>query len=183
MTRVLQLRRGTTADNNNFTGLAGEITFDTDAKTLRVHDGATLGGFALARTDNQFDINNVSDDFWESKIPQFVPAPFTILTSSEYTISDCVFIEALFNTNIMPYFCEAFLVCQSSDADYNIGDIVHCFSVQDGKSTNLYRFIDHNGLHLRIILGHKNICVPNKTTGFLTDIDNSCWKIKFRVCC
>lgn len=44
MTRVLQLRRGTTAQNNNFTGLPGEITFDMDAKTVRIHDGETLGG-------------------------------------------------------------------------------------------------------------------------------------------
>ena len=70
MTRVLQLRRGTTAQNNNFTGLPGEITFDMDAKTVRVHDGETLGGFALQRTDNAatntgtFDITTVSDDFW-----------------------------------------------------------------------------------------------------------------------
>ena len=51
MTRVLQIRRGTTTQNNNFTGLAGELSFDTTAKNLRVHDGATLGGFALARAD------------------------------------------------------------------------------------------------------------------------------------
>ncbi len=51
MTRVLQIRRGTTTQHENFTGMPGEITFDTDARTLRVHDGVTLGGFALARAD------------------------------------------------------------------------------------------------------------------------------------
>lgn len=49
MSRQIQLRRGTATQNNNFTGAEGEVTFDTDAKTLRVHDGQTLGGIALAK--------------------------------------------------------------------------------------------------------------------------------------
>lgn len=46
---VLRLRRGTTAQNNALTGQAGEVTMDTDLKTLRVHDGTTAGGTALAK--------------------------------------------------------------------------------------------------------------------------------------
>lgn len=46
---VLRLRRGTTAQNNALTGQSGEITMDTDLKTLRVHDGVTAGGTALAK--------------------------------------------------------------------------------------------------------------------------------------
>ena len=49
MTRILQIRRGSSAQNDNFTGLSGEITFDTTNKTLRVHDGETLGGAILAK--------------------------------------------------------------------------------------------------------------------------------------
>ena len=44
MARVLQLRRGTTAENNLFTGAVGEATYDTTHKELRVHDGSTVGG-------------------------------------------------------------------------------------------------------------------------------------------
>ena len=44
MARVLQLRRGTTAENNLFTGAVAEATYDTDRKELRVHDGSTVGG-------------------------------------------------------------------------------------------------------------------------------------------
>jgi hypothetical protein len=40
----LQLRRGTTAQNNAFTGAVGELTFDTDTNGVRVHDGHTQGG-------------------------------------------------------------------------------------------------------------------------------------------
>lgn len=44
MAKVLQLRRGTTAQNDAFTGAVGEVTVDTTKKTLRLHDGSTAGG-------------------------------------------------------------------------------------------------------------------------------------------
>jgi len=46
---AIQFRRGTTTQHNSFTGLLGEVTVDTDKKTLVVHDGSTTGGFPLAR--------------------------------------------------------------------------------------------------------------------------------------
>lgn len=52
MARQIQIRRGTTSEHENFTGAIGEITMDTDAKTLRVHDGETIGGIALARASD-----------------------------------------------------------------------------------------------------------------------------------
>lgn len=42
----VQLRRGTSAQNNSFTGAVGEVTVNTTDNTLRVHDGATAGGTA-----------------------------------------------------------------------------------------------------------------------------------------
>ena len=45
MPTVLQHRRGTTSQNNSFTGAIGEITYDTTLDTLRIHDGSTAGGF------------------------------------------------------------------------------------------------------------------------------------------
>ena len=47
MPTQVQFRRGTTAQNNSFTGAVGEITVDTQLDVLRVHDGSTAGGFAL----------------------------------------------------------------------------------------------------------------------------------------
>lgn len=48
MPQAIQRRRGTTAAHAVFTGLAGELTVDTDKKTLVVHDGVTVGGTPLA---------------------------------------------------------------------------------------------------------------------------------------
>jgi hypothetical protein len=42
-------RRGTTAQHSTFTGALGEITVDTDIKTIRVHDGIQAGGYVLLR--------------------------------------------------------------------------------------------------------------------------------------
>jgi len=50
MSTQVQYRRGTSAQNDAFTGALAEITVDTTNKTLRVHDGLTAGGFALAGT-------------------------------------------------------------------------------------------------------------------------------------
>lgn len=44
MSGQLQLRRGTTAENNAFTGAVGELTVDTTLDQLRLHDGVTAGG-------------------------------------------------------------------------------------------------------------------------------------------
>ena len=56
MSRQIQLRRGTTAEHESFTGAIGEVTVDTTTNTLRVHDGQTIGGTALARADSVTDM-------------------------------------------------------------------------------------------------------------------------------
>lgn len=47
MAEQLQLRRGTTSENNAFTGAAGELTADTTLNQLRLHDGSTAGGHTI----------------------------------------------------------------------------------------------------------------------------------------
>lgn len=48
MPTVLQFRRGTEAQNNSYTGAAGELSIDTENATIRVHDGSTAGGSTIA---------------------------------------------------------------------------------------------------------------------------------------
>ena len=47
MATQLQFRRGTTAENDAFTGAVGEISIDTSTDNLRIHDGSTAGGIEL----------------------------------------------------------------------------------------------------------------------------------------
>ena len=49
MPKQIQFRRGSANEHATFTGAIGEITVDTTNKTLRVHDGETAGGTALAK--------------------------------------------------------------------------------------------------------------------------------------
>ena len=63
MAKQIQLRRGTTAENNAFTGAIGEVTVDTDKDVLVVHDGATAGGFpAAARANTDGTISLIKKD-------------------------------------------------------------------------------------------------------------------------
>lgn len=68
MSRQIQIRRGTAFENDNFTGAIGEVTMDTTNKTLRVHDGETLGGTVLAKQSEIPDLTNV-DYVVESQLP------------------------------------------------------------------------------------------------------------------
>ena len=47
MPTQLQFRRGTTSQNNGFTGAVSEITIDTDTNGIILHDGSTAGGVEI----------------------------------------------------------------------------------------------------------------------------------------
>lgn len=58
MAKPLRPKRGTTAKNDAFTGLASEITIDTDKHSIRVHDGVTAGGHEIlpkAKNDELYE--------------------------------------------------------------------------------------------------------------------------------
>ena len=190
MTRIVQIRRGTTAQHNNFTGMIGEVTYDTDAKTLRVHDGATLGGFALARADeipsttDTFDIDSVPDTKWAEIVARVAPAPITVKTTGTMPISNTTYIHNVFNdVDAAPYAVRAVLVCQSAAAGYAAGDETTAFGVGAYATPVFNTYIDDDGLHVRMAIGNSPFWVAHKTTGEKTDIVNSEWKLKFTIYC
>lgn len=58
-------RRGTTAENDAFTGAEGEITVDTEKHELRVHDGVTQGGFKIGGGSGSG--RNIGDIFYTTR--------------------------------------------------------------------------------------------------------------------
>ena len=52
----VQLRNGTAAQVDTFTGASGELTYDTDTGQVRIHDGSTVGGFKLVRIDSSGNV-------------------------------------------------------------------------------------------------------------------------------
>ena len=73
MPTQVQFRRGTTAQNQSFTGAAGELSIDTDKKTVVVHDGSTPGGNPLA-PNTAFDVANAAFNSANNVAPQVAPA-------------------------------------------------------------------------------------------------------------
>ena len=57
--KQVQLRRGSATEHDTFTGAAGELTYVTDDKTLRIHDGSTAGGIkAITEGTGTTNISN-----------------------------------------------------------------------------------------------------------------------------
>ncbi len=56
MPTQVQFRRGSKAQNDSFSGAAGEIVVNNTNQSIRIHDGTTQGGFELAKVD----LTNVS---------------------------------------------------------------------------------------------------------------------------
>lgn len=190
MTRVLQIRRGTTEENNNFTGLIGEITMDTDTKTLRLHDGKTAGGFAMARADNMatgtgtFDITKVPDDFWADLIQKHSAPGFTMHETDPIPVNSHVsrLIHTITNVG-MPHIIQTVLRCQNADAGYNPNDQVCAFGVGNRCNPNPNWTLDENGLHLYFMVANEKYWVCHKETGIMTNITDENWRILFRVYC
>ena len=91
MPTVVQFRRGTTAQNNSFTGSAGELSVDTTLGTIRVHNGVA-GGNTLVSIDAVQTLSNktlstpvlgVASATSINKVALTAPA-----TSSTLTIAD-----------------------------------------------------------------------------------------------
>lgn len=188
MTRVLQIRRGTTANNDAFTGMPGEITMDIDAKTLRIHDGETLGGFEIARRDDiqksDFNIENVSDEVWTEIIARCAPNPIKIIETKPVPMnSNTAYLNYVVGGDKMPINVQTVLVCQNTDAGYNPGDMVMAFGIGNRCNPTPNIVMEQGGLNLYLMVGNEKYWVSHKTTGTTTQITDENWYILFRVYC
>lgn len=71
----LQLKRGTAAKNDAYVGAEGELTVDLDNKRLRVHDGVTAGGHAVAK---ESDVKTKASDYSDN--PYYTKTSLTKLS-------------------------------------------------------------------------------------------------------
>lgn len=91
MPTTLQFRRGTTAQNNAFTGAAGEITYNSSLNTLVAHDGSTAGGHTMVTTNFGADMTtsgNVTTSAYfvgTSTTAQYADLAERYLADGEYT--------------------------------------------------------------------------------------------------
>lgn len=96
-TRII-LNRGSNTENDTFTGLPGEIVYDTTNLTLRIHDGVTPGGSRLATIypNNQINANN----FFSIGITSN-SAGFNSLSSNNVSFANANIQIATVNTSII----------------------------------------------------------------------------------
>ncbi len=201
MSKVLQIRRGTAAQSNNFTGMAGEITMDSTAKTIRIHDGATLGGFALARADlsnvsgtlpvgegggEAFDIESVPATFWTALFDSYNLRAVHFLESGLSSIGNFGYMEYIFSTvavgtDLGAAHADCVLVCQTPEAGFAVGEIARAFGIGNRTQPCPNLFLDANGLRARLPVASEAFWVSHKTTSATTNITNANWKIKFRI--
>lgn len=188
MTRVLQLRRGSTENNDAFTGMPGEITMDMDAKTLRIHDGETLGGFEIARRDDikksDFNIENVSDEVWTEIIARCAPNPIKMTETNPVPLnSQCSMLNYIVGIDTMPFAVQTILLCQNAQAGYAPGDEVMAFGIGNRCNPSPNIVMEQGGLNLYLMVGNETYWVSHKTTGETTQITDENWNILFRVYC
>jgi len=62
MPTILQLRRGTTAENAAYTGSVGELTVDTTLNKVILHDGSTAGGTTVGNLQGNIQIGITGDN-------------------------------------------------------------------------------------------------------------------------
>ena len=80
MATQVQFRRGTTGEHSAFRGAVGEVTVDTEKKTVCIHDATTVGGFPLLRED--FSNSNLALGSLSSCALKFVNDPDTGIMST-----------------------------------------------------------------------------------------------------
>jgi len=60
MPTILQLRRGTTAENASYTGSVGELTVDTTLNKVILHDGSTAGGTTVGNLQGNIQLGKTA---------------------------------------------------------------------------------------------------------------------------
>jgi hypothetical protein len=190
MTKALQLRRGTTAKNDNFTGLPGEITFDTKIKTLRVHDGETLGGFTVARADGgdlpgYFNIKDVPDEFWKNIFKKFQPEKKCTIMVKDF--------EGTFHSRVSEFgtftrfpgkviFANIALICVWEQDGYEPGDVVSAFGTDTTanpiptiREVNYPEIGYYNGYDIYFRFEPGSLWISHKITGKTVPLDPTRW--------
>ena len=84
MPTQVQFRRGTTSQNNSFTGAAGEITINTTKKTAVVHDGSSAGGSTLISENDEGYWTEVTNTDVDSAIENIDTWSTTTYRSAKY---------------------------------------------------------------------------------------------------
>ena len=202
MSKIFQIKRGTSAQTKTYTGRAGEITMDTDAATIRLHNGAMPGGVAIARADlsnvdfstlfpagENFDINAVPTEFWTNLFEQNNIRPKTFIKTGGVNLLVCDDDVRLLlgfpgtwpSIDMNQFATDSILVCKNAEAGYDANDVVHEFGLGAGPMPKHVVIQDKYGsldIVVRVPLGE--FWVFHKSAGAKTNINKANWQLILR---
>ena len=144
MPTQVQFRRGTTAQNNNFTGALAEISVDTDLNVIRVHNGSTQGGFALAGTSAAQTLSNkvyqgtsvsVTGDVTGGNIITSGIVSATGNVTGNYLLGNGTFITGLSASKIFNGTSEANIGSSGGNANISIGGVSNVVVISSAGAT------------------------------------------------
>lgn len=92
VTKRVRLRKGTEQEHVNFAGVLAEVTIDTTKKTLRVHDGVTLGGFEVRKSRYEIISSSTSLAVNVKYFADTSLSPFEVTLPQIKSVGDCVVI-------------------------------------------------------------------------------------------
>jgi hypothetical protein len=95
------LKRGNTIQQNTYTGPLGELTFDTDLHTVRVHDNATPGGITTLATQAQINSVNNSIALTNSNLANVIVSTNSNLATAVSTINNNISAITGFDSNVV----------------------------------------------------------------------------------
>ena len=130
MSKLLQLRGGTTSEHSTFTGALREVTVDTTKDTLVVHDGATAGGFAIPSSVDKTKLDTIEASATADQTDAEIRAAVEAATDSNvFTDADHTKLDAI----------EASATADQTDAEIRT-------AVGSATDSNVFTDADHTKL-------------------------------------
>lgn len=169
MSTQVQIRRGTTAQHSSFTGAVAELTYDSDLKTVRVHDGSTAGGTRLIKTAdlttaNVTEVTNLyyTTDRANTAIDNRVTKAFVDALGIDATTLDGV--------DSLPY---------AKDADLttaNVAELTNLYYTDARVQSNVVTYLTGNAI--KTISGNLNITGNLSIAGSITTFTSNVVEIQ-----
>lgn len=147
----VRFKRGTTAQNDAYTGPAGSITVDTEKNDLRVHDGVTQGGHVIPSATSLSDLEGLLDDLkisdvqgLEEALAGLIPASQKGVPNGVATLDEMGFVPA----SQLPSFVEDVVVFDDLESFPEEGESGKIYVARD---TNvIYRWAASGSMYVEI---------------------------------
>ena len=136
-TTQLQFRRGNTAQTSVFTGAIGEVTVDTDRKTLTVHDGVTVGGTYVATNiqltsaygkANAANVLAQASYNWANTVNVFAQSAFTQANTANTTAESAYAWANSINTFAVGVAGSVYIANTTAESAYAWANVINVFT-------------------------------------------------------